>query len=119
MNVNMKNLKEKFRKVEDWKGWKWGYSLEVSLIFIVSILCLIIIVNCYLYPYSGKIGSLDGIALSAFNLIALVGSYFMSKVLKIRYFYKFFLIPMVFIFLIILTSEIFSILFLNISILFN
>ncbi len=109
----MKNFKEKFRKIENWKGWKWGYCFEVLLVVIFSISCLASIAYFCFYPHSGKVASSDVVVLSVLNLVACTGSYFLSKVLGIKYFYKFLFIPLMYVFLIILESEILSFFFLH------
>ena len=103
MNVNMKNLKEKFRKVEDWKGWKWGYSLEIILLVIASSYAAINI----RFDADGGFYSFVIYLISYFSslfICMLIGS-----ILSIKYIYRFFLLPLVFLlfgtFLMLIASE--------------
>ena len=59
--MNTKNLKEKFRKTEDWKGWKWGYYFIISYLLLLFVLViwdtLYVVINNGYPPLGLPIGS--------------------------------------------------------------
>jgi len=57
----MKNFKEKFKKFENWNGWKWCYSFSVFCILFLSVIILwdtiYVIINDGYPPFGLPIGA--------------------------------------------------------------
>ena len=112
----MPKVKLQLQRIVDWKGWRRGYRFEVIMIIAAMIYVFantVFFSLCENCPHTGKASPKDNVAGGVVVLIAFSMSFLSVFFLKIKHFYKIFLIPFSMVVFLLLEIQLFIKIFLR------